>query len=50
MSVSIFSYRGQVTVGFLVNRRLIGDPQPLADALPAALEELGRATSRGADR
>jgi hypothetical protein len=47
MSVSIFSYRGQVTVGFLVNRRLIGDPQPLADALPAALEELGRAATQG---
>ena len=47
MSVSIFSYRGQVTVGFLVNRRLIGDPQPLADALPAALEELGRAAAHG---
>jgi len=50
MSVSIFSYRGQVTIGFLVNRRLIGDPQPLADALPAALEELSRSTTRGAAR
>ncbi|MFN8203469.1 MAG: wax ester/triacylglycerol synthase family O-acyltransferase [Solirubrobacteraceae bacterium] len=40
MSVSIFSYRGQVTVGFLVNRRLGVDPQALADALPAALTQL----------
>jgi WS/DGAT/MGAT family acyltransferase len=50
MSVSIFSYHGRVTVGFLVNRRLIGDPQPLAEALPAALDDLRRATSRGAAR
>jgi acyl-CoA synthetase (AMP-forming)/AMP-acid ligase II len=31
LSVSIFSYAGHVTIGFLVNRRLIDDPQPLAD-------------------
>jgi len=50
MSVSIFSYRGRVTVGFLVNRRLAVDPQSLADALPPVLEELRRATSLGAVR
>jgi WS/DGAT/MGAT family acyltransferase len=50
MSVSIFSYRGEVTVGFLVNRRLAADPQPLADALPKQLRMLAQATSSPAAR
>lgn len=47
MSVSIFSYAGHVTIGFLVNRRLIEDPQPLADAVLGQLETLAQATSAG---
>jgi diacylglycerol O-acyltransferase / wax synthase len=31
MSVSVFSYAGKVTVGFLVDTALVDDPQPLAD-------------------
>lgn len=45
LSVSVFSYRGEVTVGFLVNRRLTADPQPLGDALPDQLRALAEATS-----
>jgi WS/DGAT/MGAT family acyltransferase len=47
MSVSIFSYAGHVTVGFLVNRSLAGDPQALADGVLAQLETLADATSAG---
>jgi diacylglycerol O-acyltransferase len=31
MSVSVFSYAGKVTVGFLVDDALVEDPQQLAD-------------------
>ena len=48
MSVSIFSYAGHVTVGFLVNRRLAGDPQALADGVRGASWRRWRtATSAG---
>ena len=47
MSVSIFSYAGHVTVGFLVNRRLTDDPQALADGVSGQLEVLAAATSAG---
>jgi WS/DGAT/MGAT family acyltransferase len=30
MTVSIFSYAGEVTVGFMVDTALLGDPEPLA--------------------
>ena len=33
MSVSVFSYAGKVSVGFLVDAGLVADPQPLADAV-----------------
>jgi WS/DGAT/MGAT family acyltransferase len=46
MSVSIFSYAGEVTIGFLANRGLSADPQALAAAMPGALHRL--ATSRRA--
>jgi hypothetical protein len=45
MSVSIFSYAGEVTVGFMVNGRLIEDPEVLVTELQASLEELVAATS-----
>jgi WS/DGAT/MGAT family acyltransferase len=47
LSVSIFSYAGHVTIGFLVNRRLTDDPQPLADGVMGQLETLAQATSAG---
>jgi hypothetical protein len=47
LSVSIFSYAGHVTIGFLVNRRLTDDPQPLADDVLRQLETLAQATSAG---
>ena len=39
MSISIFSYAGKVTVGFLTDAGLVPDPQALADA--ARTEALG---------
>jgi hypothetical protein len=47
MSVSIFSYRGEVTAGFLVNRGLAADPQPLAEGFAAAVAELEATTRPG---
>jgi WS/DGAT/MGAT family acyltransferase len=47
LSVSIFSYAGHVTIGFLVNRRLTDDPQTLADGVLDQLEALAQATSAG---
>ena len=43
MSVSLFSYGGRVTVGFLTDAGVIDDPQPLADAFRAELLGLARA-------
>src|SRR5439155_23713513 len=37
MSISIFSYAGEVTVGFLTDSALVEDPQPLADAFRSEL-------------
>lgn len=37
MTVSIFSYAGKVTVGFLTDAGVVPDPQPLADAFRAEL-------------
>jgi hypothetical protein len=42
MSVSIFSYAGKVTVGFLTDAGLVPDPQTLADAFRAHLLALAR--------
>jgi len=41
MSVSIFSYRDTVTVGFMTHTSLVPDPEALADALVAELAALG---------
>ena len=41
MSVSIFSYRGTVTVGFMTHASLVPDPRELADAIIVELAELG---------
>jgi diacylglycerol O-acyltransferase len=35
MSVSVFSYAGEVTVGFLADAGLVPEPQALADAFRA---------------
>lgn len=40
MSVSIFSYDGEVVVGFMVNGRLIDDPRALVGAFEATTDEL----------
>ena len=43
MSVSVFSYAGRVTVGFLTDAGLVPDPQVLADAFRDELLALARA-------
>jgi WS/DGAT/MGAT family acyltransferase len=40
LTVSIFSYKGEVTVGFMADTGLIDDPEPLAGAYERQLEEL----------
>jgi WS/DGAT/MGAT family acyltransferase len=40
MSISIFSYAGGVTVGFMVNGRLVDDPTCLVEDFGASLTEL----------
>jgi WS/DGAT/MGAT family acyltransferase len=42
MSVSIFSYAGKVSVGFLVDAGLVADPQPLATAVRRDILDLAR--------
>jgi len=46
MTVSIFSYAGEVTVGFMVDTALLPDPQPLVAAFDAELRALCRAPRR----
>ena len=46
MSVSLFSYGGQVVVGFLTDAGVVDDPQPLADDFRAELLELARRAQR----
>lgn len=46
MTVSIFSYAGKVTVGFLTDAGIVPDPQPLADAFRAELLALARRSRR----
>ena len=43
MSVSVFSYAGKVTVGFLTDAGLVSDPQALADGFRDELLALARA-------
>jgi diacylglycerol O-acyltransferase len=45
MSVSIFSYRGEVTVGLMVDAALIPDPERIVTQLEAELRALGRLQS-----
>jgi diacylglycerol O-acyltransferase / wax synthase len=42
MTVSIFSYAGKVTVGFMTDTGLVPDPQPLVDAFDSELRALCR--------
>jgi diacylglycerol O-acyltransferase / wax synthase len=42
MSVSIFSYRGEVTVGLMVDAALIPDPDRIVSELERELRGLGR--------
>ena len=42
MSVSIFSYAGKVSVGFLTDAGLVPDPQKLADRFTRELRALRR--------
>ena len=46
MSVSIFSYAGKVTVGFLTDAGLVPDPQALADGFRRELRALRRDVAR----
>jgi WS/DGAT/MGAT family acyltransferase len=43
LNVTVFSYRDSIDFGFMVCRDVIDDPWPLADAVPAALQELVKA-------
>ena len=40
MSVAIFSYRGEVTVGLMVDAKLVPDPELIVSGLEAELEVL----------
>jgi diacylglycerol O-acyltransferase / wax synthase len=40
MSVAIFSYRGEVTVGLMVDAKLVPDPDEIVKGLEAELDEL----------
>ena len=42
MSVSIFSYRGEVTVGLMVDAALVPDPEQLIAGLQEELESLAK--------
>jgi WS/DGAT/MGAT family acyltransferase len=44
MTVSIFSYMGEVTVGFMTDTGVVADPQPLANAFNSELRALCRGT------
>jgi diacylglycerol O-acyltransferase len=46
MTVSLFSYGGKVTAGFLTDAGIVPDPQPLADAFRAELLSLARRSRR----
>jgi diacylglycerol O-acyltransferase / wax synthase len=46
MTVSIFSYAGEVTVGFMADVAVVPDPQPLVKAFDRELRTLCRGTRR----
>ena len=45
MSVSIFSYNGEITVGVLVHAQLVSDPQSIVDRLQRELTAMSRLAS-----
>ncbi|HZO79223.1 MAG TPA: wax ester/triacylglycerol synthase family O-acyltransferase [Solirubrobacteraceae bacterium] len=45
MSISIFSYRGEVTVGLMVDAEIVPDPDAIVEQLERELEALGRLES-----
>jgi hypothetical protein len=47
MSVALFSYAGEVTVGFFVDAYLVPDPDRIARAFERELDRLGRLHSPG---
>ena len=48
MSVSVFSYDGKVTVGFLTNAALVPDPSELVNAFEHEVDEMYRHRRRPA--
>ena len=42
MSVSIFSYRGEVTVGLMVDAALVPDPNEIVTQLEREIDALGQ--------
>jgi diacylglycerol O-acyltransferase / wax synthase len=50
MSVSIFSYRGEVTIGLMVDAAVVCEPQRIIDALGPELDELHLLAPQGAGR
>jgi hypothetical protein len=46
MTVSIFSYAGEVTVGFMADVAVVPDPRPLVKAFDRELRTLCRGTRR----
>jgi diacylglycerol O-acyltransferase / wax synthase len=50
MSVSIYSYRGEVTVGLMVDAVLIPDPDQIVMALERELDALGKLETKRATR
>ena len=46
MTVSLFSYAGKVSAGFLTDAGIVPDPQPLADAFRAEVLSLARRSRR----
>ena len=45
MSVSIFSYNGEITVGVLVHAQLVSDPQSIVDRLQRELTAMSKLAS-----
>jgi diacylglycerol O-acyltransferase / wax synthase len=50
MSVSIFSYRGEVTIGLMADAAVVPEPQLIIDALGPELDELHRLEPIGGSR
>ncbi len=50
MSVSIFSYRGEVTIGLMVDAMLVPDPDQIVTRLEHELQLLSELDARGRPR